>query len=82
MTKSIYSPEMIAVRTWLRSERLRLGLTMRELAHRLDRPHSFVQRIEEGDRRLDVVEFVWYCQALGLNPQDGINLIHQAQSRS
>lgn len=82
MTKSIYSPEMIAVRTWLRSERLRLGLTMRELAHRLDRPHSFVQRIEEGDRRLDVVEFVWYCQALGLNPQDGINLIHQAQSPS
>ncbi|OOS22915.1 helix-turn-helix transcriptional regulator [Moraxella pluranimalium] len=82
MTKSIYSPEMIAVRTWLRSERLRLGLTMRELAHRLDRPHSFVQRIEEGDRRLDVVEFVWYCQALGLNPQDGIDLIHQAQSLS
>lgn len=82
MTKSIYSPEMIAVRTWLRSERLRLGLTMRELAHRLDRPHSFVQRIEEGDRRLDVVGFVWYCQALGLNPQDGIDLIHQAQSLS
>ncbi len=82
MTKSIYSPEMIAVRTWLRSERLRLGLTMRELAHRLDRPHSFVQRIEEGDRRLDVVEFVWYCQALGLNPQDGIDLIYQAQSLS
>ncbi len=82
MTKSIYSPEMIAVRSWLRSERLRLGLTMRELAQRLDRPHSFVQRIEEGDRRLDVVEFVWYCQALGLNPQDGIDLIHQAQSLS
>ncbi|USZ14303.1 helix-turn-helix domain-containing protein [Moraxella sp. FZLJ2107] len=82
MTKSIYSPEMIAVRSWLRSERLRLGLTMRELAQKLDRPHSFVQRIEEGDRRLDVVEFVWYCQALGLNPQDGIDLIHQVQSLS
>lgn len=75
MTKSIYSPEMIAVRTWLRSERLNAGLTMRELANRLDRPHSFVQRIEEGDRRLDVVEFVWYCQALGVDPLLGLELI-------
>ena len=66
---------MIAVRTWLRNERLRLGLTMRELALRLDRPHSFVQRVEEGDRRLDVVEFVWYCQALGIDPLLGLELI-------
>lgn len=82
MKKSIYSPEMIAVRSWLRSERLNAGLTMRELANRLDRPHSFVQRIEEGDRRLDVVEFVWYCQALGVDPLLGLELIlrHHTQS--
>lgn len=73
---------MIAVRTWLRSERLRLGLTMRELAHRLDRPHSFVQRVEEGDRRLDVVEFVWYCQALGIDPALGLELILSHHSYS
>ena len=82
MNKSIYSHEMIAVRTWLRSECLRLGLTMRELALRLDRPHSFVQRIEEGDRRLDVVEFVWYCQALGIDPALGLELILSHHSYS
>ncbi len=82
MNKSIYSPEMIAVRTWLRSERIRPGLTMRELAHRLERPHSFVQRVEEGDRRLDVVEFVWYCQALGIGPALGLELILSHHSYS
>lgn len=82
MNKIIYSPEIIALRTWLCSERLRLGLTMRELAHRLDRPHSFVQRIEEDDRRLDVVEFVWYCQALGIDPALGLELILSHHSYS
>lgn len=40
------------------------GLTQRELAKRLKREYSFVWRIETGERRLDVVEFFWLCQAL------------------
>lgn len=79
MTKSIYSPEMVALRTWLRQKRLEQNLTMRQLAERLDRPHSFVQRIEEGDRRLDVVEFVWYCQALQIEPLDGLAIVFNHQ---
>lgn len=75
MTKSIYSPEMVSLRTWLKQERLNHNLTMRQLAERLDRPHSYVQRVEEGDRRLDVVEFVWYCQALNIDPTFGLQLI-------
>lgn len=80
MTKSIYSPEMIAVRTWLRQKRLEQNLTMRQLSERLDKPHSFVQRIEEGDRRLDIVEFVWYCHALGIEPHYGLELIINEKS--
>lgn len=80
MTKSIYSPEMTAVRTWLRQNRLAQNLTMRQLSERLGKPHSFVQRIEEGDRRLDIVEFVWYCQALGVQPQHGLELIINEKS--
>lgn len=41
------------------------GLTHRQLAERLKREHSFVWRIEHGERRLDVIEFFWVCQALG-----------------
>lgn len=75
MTKSIHTDEMIALRDWLKSQRKAQNLTMRSLAHRIKKPHSFIQRIEDGERRLDVVEFVWYCTELGIDPHLGIDLI-------
>ena len=75
MTKSIHTNEMIALRDWLKSQRKVKKLTMRRLAHRINKPHSFIQRVEDGERRLDIVEFVWYCTALGVDPHLGIELI-------
>jgi transcriptional regulator with XRE-family HTH domain len=43
------------------------GLTQRALADKLHREYSFVWRIEHGERRLDVVEFFWVCEALGFD---------------
>ena len=42
------------------------GLTQRQLADRLGREPSFIWRIEHGERRLDVVEFIRYTKACGL----------------
>ncbi|MFW2082331.1 helix-turn-helix domain-containing protein [Acinetobacter guillouiae] len=75
MTKSIHTDEMIALRDWLKDQRKAQHLTMRSLAQRIEKPHSFIQRIEDGERRLDIVEFVWYCTALGVDPHTGIDLI-------
>jgi transcriptional regulator with XRE-family HTH domain len=72
MTYSINSPEMKALLEWLKAARESKGLTMRELSARLGKPHSYVQKVEQGERRLDVVEFVWYCEALEINPVQGI----------
>jgi transcriptional regulator with XRE-family HTH domain len=44
------------------------GLTQHELAKRLRRPQSFVAKYEGGERRIDVVEFVTICRAIGANP--------------
>jgi len=65
MRKSIHSPEYAAVLQILISLRRQAGMTQRDLARVLGREHSFVWRIETGERRLDVVEFHWVCQALG-----------------
>ena len=51
---------------------------MRDLGGRLGVPHSYVQKVEQGERRLDAVEYVWYCQALGVAAQEGIELIREA----
>ena len=65
MLKSVHSPAYAHVRAKLVAMRKQAGLTQRDLARKLGREHSFVWRIETGERRLDVVEFLWVCQALG-----------------
>jgi transcriptional regulator with XRE-family HTH domain len=46
------------------------GVTQRELARRLKRAHSYVGRIEMGDRRLDLPEFIEWCELLGADPAE------------
>ena len=46
------------------------GLTQRDLAARLRRPNSFVGRMEAGERRVDVIEFIEIAKALGCNPSE------------
>ncbi|NIE96799.1 helix-turn-helix transcriptional regulator [Acinetobacter sp. C26M] len=78
MTSSIHTNEMNILCQWLKSQRKIQNLTMRELAIRMDKPHSYVQKVEQGERRLDVVEYIWYCDALRIDPQTGIHLIVEA----
>lgn len=75
MTNSIYTNEMLALRNWLKQERESRNLSMRALAERMDKPHSFIQKVEQGERRLDVVEYIWYCHTLGIDPRIGLGLI-------
>ncbi len=77
MTASINTNEMRALTNWLKQARQDQNFSIRALAKRMDKPHSFVQKVEQGERRLDVVEYVWYCQKLGINPHDGLLLIEQ-----
>ena len=65
MKKSIHSSEYKVILKMLVEMRKTAGLTQQQLADILEREQSFVWRIEHGERRLDVVEFFWVCEALG-----------------
>jgi transcriptional regulator with XRE-family HTH domain len=56
------------LRELLIEARSRAGLTQVAVAERLGRPQSFVSKYEVGERRLDVVEFLEVCAAVGADP--------------
>jgi transcriptional regulator with XRE-family HTH domain len=67
MRKSTHTPHFEALRARLAELRKEAGLTQRQLAEKLGREHSFVWRVEKGERRLDLVEFYWVCRELGVD---------------
>lgn len=50
------------------------------LAARMDRPQSFVAKVEVGERRLDVMEFIAYAAALGMSSSDLLTKVIEAES--
>jgi transcriptional regulator with XRE-family HTH domain len=68
MAKSLHTPEYEYFRALLVAARENARLTQAEVSARLGRPQSFVAKYEGGERRLDIVEFVQVCAALGVDP--------------
>ncbi len=68
MVKSLHTSEYEAFRKLLTDTRRKRGLTQSDVATALGRHQSFVTKYERGERRLDVIEFVQVCVALGVDP--------------
>lgn len=75
MIKHINDPRYEALVNWLVSARQSQGLTTRELGAALDESHQFVNKVETMQRRLNVYEYVQYCEVLGLEPEVGLALL-------
>ncbi len=68
MEKSLYSERHVLLAELLREARKKSDLTQQEVADRLGKPQSFVAKYENGERRLDVVEFVDIAKVLAIDP--------------
>ena len=68
MARSTHHPNYQTLLTLLRDQRERAGITQLALAEILGNTQTFISKIERGERRIDVVEFVEICDALGLDP--------------
>lgn len=75
MEKSTHTAEYALLRAELRKLRENAGLTQRGLAARLRVPHSWVAKVESGERRIDVVELCWMLAACGVEPVSEIERI-------
>ena len=59
---SVHSKEHCWLREYLLNRRNELGLTQRTFGNKLGVVHSFIGKVETGDRRLDIFEFIAYCR--------------------
>ncbi|MBS9780107.1 MAG: helix-turn-helix transcriptional regulator [Moraxellaceae bacterium] len=82
LRKSIYSHEHTFLRELFIARRKELGLSQRALAERLGVIYSLVGKIETGERRLDIFEFITYCESLELSANEVLSQLlkecHQA----
>lgn len=67
--KSTFTPQHALLQKHLRALRKAAGLTHRDLAKRLGRERSLIFYVERGQRRLDLIEWIWYCRACGASPE-------------
>jgi transcriptional regulator with XRE-family HTH domain len=65
MEKSTHTKEYALVRAELKAARESAGLSQRALAARLGIPHSWIAKVEAGERRIDIVELCWLLTACG-----------------
>lgn len=70
MPKSLRSPRQRQLLALLMGVRKEKGMTQAAVAAALAKPQSFVAKYENGERRIDVIEFIDIAAALGVAPND------------
>ncbi len=75
MVKTLGTERHKALIALLIERREAAGLTQTELAAKLGEYQSFVARLESGQRRVDVVEFLELAELLNFDPASAIRQI-------
>ena len=66
MSRSRNSRRYTRLLTALRQARKDAGLTQEQVAHKLSNHASYISKCESGERRIDVIELVDFCQLYGV----------------
>lgn len=75
MSKTLRSPRQRQLLALLVQARKGRGLTQAQVAARLRKPQSFIAKVEGGERRLDVIEFIDLASALRVRPAELIECL-------
>lgn len=76
-TKAKLEKELRVLGEVVAAARQRAGLKQAELANKLGLPASYLSKIENGTRRLDVIELVAIADAMGSNPAEIVSELQQ-----
>lgn len=81
MPRSMFTTDyecLIALMADIRKEQ---NITQTDLALSLGKPQSFISKIENGERRLDLIEMIAIADAMDVEPSDILDRLEQQISR-
>ena len=81
MKNSIYTLHYDELRAWLKTSRESKGMSLRDLGLVLGQHHSIVGKIEQGRRRIDLLEFIELCIAIDADPSEGIAMVTKSYEK-
>jgi len=64
----LYNPRYEALRLQLQTVRQEAELTQAELARKLGKTQSYISKVENGERYLDIMEFLDWCNVCAADP--------------
>lgn len=77
-TKAKLAAELVTLGEVLVAVRERAGMKQSDVAAKLGVPASYLSKIENGTRRLDVIELIQIAEALGVDPAEIIRELQAA----
>jgi transcriptional regulator with XRE-family HTH domain len=81
MRKTLHSADYPRFLALLKAARKDAGIVQQELADRLGKPQSFVAKVEGGERRIDVIEFIAIAKAIGRSSQASETIFEAGATR-
>lgn len=59
----------------MKQKREESGLSLRSVAEAMGRHHSVLGKMEQDRRKIEILEFISYCQAIGADPHEGLDVL-------
>lgn len=75
MKPSPYSPHYEKLRSWLKQKREESGLSLRAASEVMGRHHSVLGKMEQDRRKIELSEFIEYCQVIEADPHEGMDVM-------
>ena len=76
--KTIYHPSYVALIDHLIEIRRHRSLTQAQLAEQFGKHQSYVAKVEGCERKLDILELVEWCAALGISASECLRNVERA----
>ena len=80
MVVSIHHARYVALRQHLKKLRKGANLTQVDLAAKLGDEQSYISKIERGERYVDLLFYIDWCRACGVEPDVGIRWLVEGEA--